>query len=149
AEWGLAAIALASSSLFVLLVHQLPVSILAATSYDDAWFWLRAEHIAAGHWLGPFDQLTLIKGPGYPLFLAANHLLGVSATTMQAVLYAAACQLLGAAVHRVCGRSRLVLLLVLAPQWHPAPLSWDRVIRDNIGAAQILLMLACLLFFLA
>ncbi|MBB6598647.1 hypothetical protein [Luteimonas sp. MC1825] len=147
AGWMVAA-AVASSLLFIALVHHLPVSILAGAGYDDAWFWQRAESIAAGRWLGTFDSMTLIKGPGYPLFLAASHVLGLPATTMQAVLYAAACLLLGGAVYRVSGRPLLALVLVLAVQWHPAALGWNRVIRDNIGGAQILIVLACLLYFL-
>ncbi|MBB1472648.1 hypothetical protein H5368_06365 [Luteimonas sp. MC1782] len=139
---------LVSSILFITLVHHLPVSILAGAGYDDAWFWQRAESIAAGGWLGAFDSMTLIKGPGYPLFLAASHVLGLPATTLQAVLYAVACLLLGGAVYRMSGRPLLVLVLVLAVQWHPAALGWNRVIRDNIGGSQILLVLACLLFFL-
>ncbi|MBJ6982590.1 hypothetical protein [Luteimonas sp. MC1572] len=143
------AVALALSSLlFIALVHHLPVSILAGASYDDAWFWQRAEGIAAGRWLGAFDHMTLIKGSGYPLFLAASHVLGLPATTMQAVLYALACLLLGGAVYRMSGRPLLAMLLVIALQWHPAALGWNRVIRDNIGGAQILIALACLLYFL-
>ncbi len=143
------AVALAASSLlFIALVHGLPVSILAGAGHDDAWFWQRAESIAAGHWFGGFDHMTLIKGSGYPVFLAASHVLGLPATTMQAVLYACACLLLGGAVYRICGRPVMAMLLVLALQWHPAALGWNRVIRDNIGGAQILLALGCLLYFL-
>ncbi len=40
---------------------------------DDQWFVLRASWITAGHWLGPFDVHTLIKQPGYPMFVAAVH----------------------------------------------------------------------------
>lgn len=146
--WALAAVLAASSLLFIVLVHHLPVSILAGAGHDDAWFWQRAGNIAAGQWLGAFDQMTLIKGPGYPLFLAASHALGLPGTTMQAVLHCLACLLLGVAVHRMCGRPLLSTLLVVALQWQPAALGWNRVIRDNIGGAQVILALACLLLFM-
>ena len=40
---------------------------------DDQWFVQRASWISAGHWFGPFDAHTLIKQPGYPMFIAAMH----------------------------------------------------------------------------
>lgn len=138
-------LALISAALFVLVVSCLPVEILAGAGHDDAWFWHRAESIVKGHWLGPYDEMTLMKGAGYPLFLAAGHALGLSVMTAQALLYSVACLLLGAAIYRINGRPWWVLLMLLALQWHPAALSWSRVIRDNIVAAQVLLALAALL----
>ena len=145
----LPAVAVALSSiLLVTLVSQLPVALLADAHYDDGWFWRRAESIVAGDWLGRYDHLTLAKGAGYPLFLAASHLSGLSVMTSQAVLYAGACLLLGSAVQRMAGRPWLSALVVVALQWHPAAMAWSRVLRDDIGAAQVLLVLACLLHFL-
>lgn len=140
-----AALALLSALLFVLLVSRLPVAILSAAAHDDAWFWSRAQAIVAGDWLGEYDQFTLMKGPGYPLLLALAHGLGLSITTVQASLYALACLLLGHAVYTIGGRPWLSLLLVLAVQWHPSTMEWVRVVRDNVSAAQVLLVLACVL----
>lgn len=144
--WMLA-IALVSSSFYVALVSQLPLALLADASHDDAWFWQRAERIASGDWMGGYDGMTLMKGAGYPLFLALAHGLGVSSMTAQALLYATACLLLGLAVQRVSGRAGVALVVVLALQWHPAALAWARLLRDAIGAAQLLLVVACLLLF--
>lgn len=146
--WILVMGAAISSILFVLLVSQLPVAILADAAHDDAWFWRQAESIAAGHWMGDYNQMTLMKGSGYPLFLAISHALGIPLMTMQALLYAGACLLLGSAVYRMSSRPWLATLLVVALQWHPAAMAWTRVIRDNIGSSQVLVVLACLLHFL-
>lgn len=151
AQWRrwLPAMAVALSSLLlVALVSQLPVALLADAHYDDGWFWQRAESIVAGQWLGGYDHLTLVKGVGYPLFLAASHLSGLSVSASQAILYAGACLLLGSAVQRMAGRPWLSVLVVVALQWHPAAMAWSRVLRDDIGAAQVLVVLACLLHFL-
>jgi hypothetical protein len=141
-------LALTSSLLFVALVTHLPVAILAGAGHDDAWFWLRARAITSGSWMGGYDQYTLMKGSGYPLFLAINRASGLSLMTSQALLYSVACLLLGAAIYRISGRAWLSLLLVLAMQWHPMALAWARVVRDNIAAGQALLALACLLHLL-
>ncbi len=143
-----ALVAVLSTLLFVAFVSQLPVALLADAGYDDAWFWQRADRIATGGWMGGYDGMTLIKGTGYPLFLALAHALGLSVMTAQALLYAGGCLLLGNAVHRASGRPWLSLLLLLVLQWHPAALAWARLLRDAIGAAQVLLVVACLLNFL-
>lgn len=147
-RWAPAAVAMLSAITFVVFVAYMPVAILADASHDDAWFWWRAETIASGHWLGDYDKSTLMKGPGYPLFLALTHGLGLSLMTTQALLYAGACLLLGTALQRISGRAWLALLVVVALTWHPSALVWNRVLRDNIGAAQLLVIVGCLLHFL-
>ena len=69
----------------------IPPSIILGTSYDD---WLQvhlAGNILSGNWLGPWEIRTLIKGPGYPLFLAASNLMGISPVYAVHVLYLVAC----------------------------------------------------------
>ncbi|MEZ5277262.1 MAG: hypothetical protein R3F07_12845 [Opitutaceae bacterium] len=39
-------------------------------AHDDALFVHQAESIASGHWLGDYHPLTLVKMPGYALFLS-------------------------------------------------------------------------------
>src|SRR5690606_24043390 len=70
-------------------------------------------------------------------------------TVAQALLHATACLLFGYAVYRVTGRGGVALVLVLALQWHPAALSWTRVVRDNVSAAQVLLVLSGVLMMWA
>ncbi|MCZ8164771.1 GtrA family protein [Silanimonas sp.] len=139
---GLAA---ASTIASVVAIAGLPVSMLAGAGHDDAWFWQRAESIVGGAWLGAYDPLTLMKGAGYPLFLALAHTFGLPLTWAQALLYASATLLLGWAVHRLGGRLWLALALTIALQWQPAAFAWGRVLRDNITAAQVLLILACVM----
>lgn len=146
--WIAAALALSSAMAFVALAAYLPVAIFAGAGHDDAWFWHRAQLIVSGLWLGEYNQYTLMKGVGYPLFLALNYGLGTSLSFSQAMLYAAACLLVGHGIYRLTGKAWLALLLVLLMQWHPMAMTWERVIRDNISAAQALLVIGCLLQFL-
>lgn len=141
-------LALASTLLSTALVFHLPVAILSGAGYDDAWFWQRAEMIGNGEWLGTYNQYTLMKGAGYPLFLLLTHALGLSISMAQPLLHGLAVLILGSAVYRMSGRMWWSLLLVLVMQWHPAALTWERAVRDNIGAAQGLLVLGCVLHFL-
>ena len=59
------------------LRHAIPVQAEAGAIHDDALFVRLATHVAAGDWLGPYDQLTLAKGAGYPVFIALAWLAGI------------------------------------------------------------------------
>lgn len=129
---------------YVALYLHLPVGLLASARLDDAWFFGRAHDLAAGRWLGPYSAVTLMKGPGYPFFLAACYGLGVSAMLAQALLNLAASSLFARALWRIGACWPLAAGIFVACLWHPYlfPL---RVIRDDIYAAQALLYLACLI----
>lgn len=142
------AAAVVSSLFFVVLVAYLPIAILANAGHDDAWFWQRAHAMVSGSWMGSYNHYTLMKGAGYPLFLAINHLTGLPLSVSQALLYSVACLLLAHAVLRVSGRPWLALLLLVLVQWHPMALSWSRIVRDNVSAAQVLLIVAGMLLAL-
>ncbi|MFT5702001.1 MAG: hypothetical protein ACI8ZB_004906 [Desulforhopalus sp.] len=59
------------------------------TPHDDYLFVKLAKHILSGAWLGPYDQVTLVKGPVYPLFIAAAHHTGMPLLLVQHLLYSA------------------------------------------------------------
>ena len=65
----------------------LPVS-YAGGGADDDLFVHQADALLDGRWLGPFDDYTLVKGPFYPLFLAAAALfrLPIQVATQAAIL---------------------------------------------------------------
>ena len=59
--------------------------------HDDLLFVTLAENIIQGKWLGEYNQLTLIKGPFYPIFIAASYFLDIPLLAAQQLLYAFAC----------------------------------------------------------
>jgi hypothetical protein len=59
--------------------------------YDDYWFIEKASTLLAGEWLGPYNEITLIKGAGYPLWIAFVSSLGMPLLLAQQVFYALAC----------------------------------------------------------
>jgi hypothetical protein len=58
--------------------------------HDDRIFLQLATHLLEGKWLGPYDQLTLAKGPFYPLFMAGASKLHLPLTLAHNLLYIAA-----------------------------------------------------------
>lgn len=61
------------------------------SEHDGGLFISLAHHILNGEWLGPYDHRTLIKGPIYPLFIAASYLLRLPLLLVQHLLYCLAC----------------------------------------------------------
>lgn len=94
ARWGGAVVVLAIAALHLALVAGLPVWLLGHAALDDALFLRSAEYLAAGDWLGPYDNRTLARGPFYSMFIALAFHAGVPIRVAQSVLYLAAGALL-------------------------------------------------------
>ncbi|XXK27007.1 hypothetical protein ACMAZH_07120 [Arenicellales bacterium nBUS_45] len=58
-------------------------------------------NILQGEWLGAYNQFTLMKGSGYPLFIAASNLLGIPLILSQELLYLGACLVFVWGIHRL------------------------------------------------
>jgi hypothetical protein len=94
---------------------------------DDQWFVERASFIADGEWLGPFAFDTLIKQPGYPMFIALTHRLGLPLLLAHQLLYVGALLVVMCAIRPLnWSRNRRLVLFALAlfsPMTMNAPLS--------------------------
>src|SRR4029077_1015356 len=92
---------------------------------DDQWFVERASWISAGKWFGPFDAHTLIKQPGYPLFIAAVHAVRMPLLLAHQLVYVFAIAITMVALRPVIvTRSRRLLafaLLLFNPMTMNAP----------------------------
>ncbi|WP_459677132.1 hypothetical protein [Acidisoma sp. 7E03] len=135
-----------SSLAYVILCMHVPVVLLADAGFDDYLFIQHGLSIISGQWLGPYSQMTLAKGPGYPLFLALNAALGVPVTLSHALLYVVACSVAARAIFRLSGSASLALICFLAIEWHPAVIPM-RIVRDDLSAAQVLLILGAVCLF--
>ena len=80
---------------------------------DDGLFVRQALHLITSGWLGPYDNLTLVKGPGYPLVVAANFLLGTPLLLTHVLVYATGAVVFVWAL-RPLVRAPLLLLALLA-----------------------------------
>src|SRR5437763_17211689 len=76
------------------LIAAQPVVAHANASFDDRLFLALAEPVLKGHWLGPYSQFTLMKGPMYSLFIAGAYLAHIPLPIAQHLLYLAGCALL-------------------------------------------------------
>jgi hypothetical protein len=113
---------------------------------DDQWFVERAAAIRDGDWLGKFDTDTLIKQPGYPVFIALADALHVPLLLAQQLAYAGAVAVLVAVLSRVLAGWRRMLAFGLL-LFNPATMNTSvsaRVDRSLLYGSLLVLLLACL-----
>jgi len=131
------------SILYIGLLMHLPVSIYTNAMHDDAMFWTHAQEISTGHWLGAYSQLTLPKGAGYPLFLAANWIIGIPITLSIGLLNLFSSWFLAKTLLKLNINKLIILLIFSLILFHPGLLP-IRIVRDNIYSA--LTMISVIVF---
>ncbi|MBV9658219.1 MAG: hypothetical protein JO295_08920 [Verrucomicrobia bacterium] len=127
------------------LVSVQTVQAIGGAGHDDRWFLNAAGTLLRGEWLGPYSEMTLIKGQMYSVWIAGGFLAGVPLLLSQQLLYAASCALLVVALAPLV-RSRpwlrLIYLLLLFNPFTCDGLQQCRVLRHGVYPAFMLLVLA-------
>jgi len=59
--------------------------------HDDLYFAKMAHYLIHGQWMGPYNQMTLIKGPFYGFFLVFSFLTGLPLFLNETLFYIFAC----------------------------------------------------------
>ena len=143
--WLELALAAGLVALKLILATDLHLAALGAALHDDALFVTQADAIMHGHWLGAFNELTLAKGPVYPLFLAAVGWSGAPLLLAQTFVHALACAVFVRALRPLLPGAHVRLLLFLALLFDPHTLSSEsvgRVLRSGLQPALTLCALA-------
>ena len=128
-----------------------PLVVKYVSPWDEMLFISTALSLIKGDWLGSYDGAILVKGPGYPFFLAINSLLGLPVGLGQALVYLVAV-LYFAFVAMTILKSRIIFItLVCVFLLLPVMYDWgmQRLLRDNFYVSITLLYFASLfsLFF--
>ncbi len=102
--------------------------------HDDFLFVRLAYHLGAGLWLGPFDNVTLFKGMGYPAFILAAFVAGIPLKIAEQLTYLAAAGVSAWLVWRLTRRQWLAFALFAILAFNP--ILWRpelaRVIREGL-----------------
>jgi hypothetical protein len=128
---------------YIVVATHTPLTIYSGP-HDDGLFLKLGRHLAEGEWLGPYNLYTLIKGPGYPSFLAVSQWLGLPVSLAHALFHCFAITVFVIVAHRFVRSFLLSGLLFSLLLWHPISLSelLFRVLREQIYYGQVLLILA-------
>ncbi len=139
------------------------LSIIGNATFDDRHFINQASSILQGHWLGTYNNMTLIKGPFYPIFIALSNLIHAPLLLSEQVLYLLACAIF------LISMSPLINLLWIVKRSHKFkyiiisilglllifnPISTDvspatRVVRNGIYPALTLLTISLFIALLS
>ncbi|MCI5151046.1 MAG: hypothetical protein D3916_16965, partial [Candidatus Electrothrix sp. MAN1_4] len=114
--------------------------------HDDLLFIRQAHSLLSGNWLGEYNQLTLIKGPFYPIFIALCSYLNISLLTAQQLLYAFASLVAVRAFSPLVKRKWLLLALFAFVLLNPFSYNYPavgRAFRLGIYPSLGLLVLSC------
>ncbi|MCB1814636.1 MAG: hypothetical protein KDK04_23375, partial [Candidatus Competibacteraceae bacterium] len=90
-RWCLLATAIVFTIIKIYLTDAQGLIAFAQHIHDDALFVNLANAILSGHWLGDYDQYTLIKGPFYPLWIALCNVVNLPLTYSHQLLYIISC----------------------------------------------------------
>ncbi len=136
------AVVVVSTLTSLVLRMRSPLWIIPEAAHDDALFSRLAGNLLDHQWLGPYDHLTLAKGPGYPLFIAAAYRLHLTLALAQHLLHVGAAAVAGLALARV-SRSTVLggvtyAILVLDPAYVGA--SASKVSREAFYGSLSLLL---------
>jgi hypothetical protein len=138
---GLLLYFVALGCLYMIVAAHAPISVLSWQAFDDMLFMNNAQNLAEGRWLGGFSELTLVKGPGYPLFLALNYWLGLPVSLGHALFYCLSLVALSYLALRITKSFMLAAALFGIVLWDPRVFELGRVMRDAIYSGQAILVI--------
>lgn len=132
-----------------MLVQDLPIFAITPGLMDDALMVRGAQSLLQGglhSWLGAYDQFTLVKGCFFPIFLAVINRLGISYIDAATLLYTVSCIVLILAISETFQMKFALYFSYAVLLFNPASFAaavLQRVYRNSISEAQVLLILAC------
>ncbi len=126
---------------YLLLCVNVPLSLKPAAGHDDGLFMYHGLSIDSYQWLGAYSRLTLMKGPGYPIFLALAGLFRIPVALAHAVLYAFSICCIAFLTHKLFRSVLFSLLTFEVLLWNFGPDAM-RAMRDAIYTPLILISFA-------
>jgi hypothetical protein len=121
-----------------------PIGLFASATFDDQLGWSNAVSILSLDWLGPFDNLTLAKGPGFSIFIALNYLSGLPIGMSIALMIFGSGLVLRNALYKLSLPFYLVESIFLITIFDPS-LVPSRALRDYITAPLLIFFIASML----
>lgn len=117
------------------LVSGQTVFAISNAGHDDRLFLTLAENLLHLNWLGDYNNLTLAKGMGYPLWIALNFVIGLPLLFSEQLLFILGSALFALAVRPLIKNNWLLVILFVLILFNPISYAnepFTRVIREGI-----------------
>jgi hypothetical protein len=124
------------------LFWGLRLHVESGQSFDDALYIQLADAIINSEWLGAYNNLTLSKMPGYSIWIAFNHFIGLPLLFTQQLLYVLAGLFFLVPFRKVIKSPAILIVLYAVYLFNPA--TETRVMREGIYPALSVLVFAAL-----
>ena len=130
-----------------IITINLPMNLRDSVGADEYLMLYQAENLVKGNYLGPYDYLTLVKGIGFPVFLACAFKLGLSYLSLYSIYYSVACLVALIPIRRMVKNKVLLLVVFLGLLFCPATLddNVQLVYRNMLIVPQSLFLLSSLM----
>lgn len=128
----------------IVMMNKIHIYALTTAVADDALMVRMAENWGELHWLGGYNQYTLVKGIFFPAFLEVGHFLRIDYISWVQIFYAVSCVLFLMAFRPALKKMWILYVLYVILLFHPIMAATEvvsRVYRNSITPAQVLLIL--------
>jgi len=127
------------------LVSGQNVFAIGGNVHDDMLFLNLANSLLEGNWLGQYNQITLIKGPIYPLWISLVYLLGIPLLFAQHLLYLLSCFVFCISIKPLIRSTPVLISIFTLMLFNPmsyvdGPMT--RILREGIYPALALFVVA-------
>mgnify|MGYP000892846643 CR=1 FL=1 len=103
------------SCLRLLFGYFVPLNILYNAPHDDFLFYRLASSITAFEWLGDYDQLVLLKGAGFPIFLSLSNFFGIPIRVLESAFlsFASAYLITSPIFKNLTNISKIIIFIII------------------------------------
>lgn len=130
-----------------LLVLMLPLYSISTASFDDRLLMDFAYSITNGGWLGPYSEMTLVKGMFFSFFLGINSLVGIPYSISVTLLYSFSCIIFVIGIKKIFKTKIPQYFIFIILLFNPvsfADCTFLRVYRNCLTASQVLIITGCM-----
>lgn len=129
--------------IYATFMYYTPVALIPIAGHDDGHFMRQGFELTRGHWVGGYSQMTLIKGPGLPIFIALSNVFNLPYSISIAFMEAGSFFLLSFIVGRLAKSPPLALFMLVVLLSFPWMWSGEvlRVLRDSLYASLLFIFL--------
>ncbi|MFT9457574.1 MAG: hypothetical protein ABF575_09845 [Liquorilactobacillus hordei] len=121
----------------IIIALRIPLFAQGNASTDDYLYIVYAKSLLAGHWLGSFNSLTLVKSISFSLFLVINYVLGIPYRFALILYYLFSVTILSYSIYKVTQKKVLSYILFIFLLYSPIMLHQENVQKIYRGGVLI------------